>query len=211
MIGTHHQNPHFVSATQVERTNAIAARPGRELRHLVRAASRRDEEAWTALVSRFGHRIRRIARSYRLGDAEVEDVVQATFIRLFEHVGTLREPNALPSWLETTARREALRRLRVRGRDCTLDSETLECIPEPEREPERVDEDVRAALAAAVERLPEHQRRLMTLLQSEQEPNYKAIARILRIPVGSIGPTRARALDRLRADAALLMATQQSI
>ena len=205
MIGTHHQNPHFVSATQVERTDAIrraSAGPGRELRHLVRAAARRDEDAWSALVSRFGHHVRRVARSYRLGDAEAEDVVQATFIRLFQNVGTLREPNALPSWLETTARRESLRRLRARC-ECALDADALENIPEPEREPERVDEEVRAALAAAVARLPERQRRLITLLQSENEPNYRTIARILCIPVGSIGPTRARALSRLRADSGL--------
>jgi RNA polymerase sigma factor (sigma-70 family) len=206
MIGTHHQNPQFVNATQVERTSAIrrdTTRPGRELRHLVRAAARRDERAWAEVVARFAQRVRRIARSYRLGEDEAEDVVQATFIRLFEHVGTLREPNALPSWLETTARRESLRRLRARGRDCALDADAVECIPEPEREPERVDDEVRAALAAAVARLPERQRLLLALLQSEQEPNYRAIAQALRIPIGSIGPTRARALERLRRDTRL--------
>src|SRR5919107_6028938 len=89
----------------------------RQLVALVHSARDGDSDAWTHLVRRFDRMLRNIARSYRLGQAEVDDVVQATWLNLFETIGQLREPAAIGGWLATVTRRQALRRIQVHVRE----------------------------------------------------------------------------------------------
>jgi RNA polymerase sigma factor (sigma-70 family) len=169
----------------------------RELTSLVEAARAHDDAAWTELIARFERMLRMIVRSYRLNDADIDDVLQTVWLRLHEHLGRLRDPNAVAGWLATTARRESLRMLQMHTREVlTDDCELLEtvCLDGPDAEllaTERYD-----VLQRALDTLPTRQRRLMVLLASAPA-DYREISATLHMPLGSIGPTRARSLTRL--------------
>ena len=96
-----------------------------DLATLLRAASEGDQEAWNAITDRFTSLLWSVARSYRLGSDDAEDVVQNTWLRLLENLTRIDNPEALPGWLATTARREALGILRRRGRTVLTRDEDL--------------------------------------------------------------------------------------
>ena len=132
---------------------------------------------------------------------DVDDVVQATWVTYLEHGHELREPAALGAWLETTARRLSLRVLQRHVREqltATGDPSATGGGSEPE--PELLATERRAVLFGALAALPDRQRRLMRMLVLRPELSYEEVGRRLAMPVGSIGPTRARCLDRLRRD-----------
>ena len=205
MIGTHHHTRGYVAALDAERSARASKRAeNHDLEHLVRAAASGDHEAWSSIVRRFTQRLSRVARAHRIGATEVEDVVQITFVRLYEQIDTLRDPRALPAWLDTTARRESLRHLRRARRERPLDAGIVENVPARQQpEPETMNPELSAELDAAVGRLSERQRNVIELLFSDDSVNYDAISDLLDMPIGSIGPTRARALARLREHARL--------
>lgn len=166
---------------------------------LVTSAQAGDERAWERLVGEFGGLVWAVARSYRLNAADAADVAQATWTRLVEHLDRLSEPARVGAWLATTARRECLRRLRDRGREALRGEEPL---------PERADEETLEghlllterdeALWRSFRRLRPSDQALLRVLIADPRPAYEEIADALQIPIGSIGPTRARALERLR-------------
>ena len=123
-----------------------------ELTRTVRAAAAGDQQAWSELVARFGAAIRSVARRHRLNHADQEEIVQKTWMRLFERIHTLRDPAAVAGWLATTARHESLRLQGVRAREI-LGAELPE-TPEGSTVDEIVIADERAqALHRAVDRL----------------------------------------------------------
>jgi RNA polymerase sigma factor (sigma-70 family) len=144
-----------------------------------------------------------VASGYRLGRADTAEVVQVTWLRLVEHLDRIKQPEAIGGWLATTARREALRMLRMRDREVlTADDGSpsgADRLEEPEAGPEErvMTGDRNRVMWTAFERLPEHCRTLLRLLAVEAPP-YAEVSRRLGMPVGSIGPTRARCLARLR-------------
>src|SRR4051812_487368 len=85
-----------------------------ELTMLVPAAAAGDRAAWDRIVDRYAQLVWAVARGFGLGAADAADVCQATWLRLVEHLGDLRNPAGLGSWLATTARREAVNLLRKR-------------------------------------------------------------------------------------------------
>jgi RNA polymerase sigma factor (sigma-70 family) len=156
------------------------------------------------LVALHDRRLRRVARAYGLSTWDVDDVVQATWLQYLEHGDALREPSALGAWLETTARRLSLRVLQRRVRERlteTGDASAAGAGAEPE--PELLAAERRALLFGALAGLPDRQRRLMRMLVLRPELSYEEVGRRLAMPVGSIGPTRARCLDRLSRDVRL--------
>src|ERR687893_612906 len=171
---------------------------------LARAAAAGDEEAWRALVARFEKMLVAIVRGYRLDQADVDDVVQTTWIRAYDTPPRLDEPAAIGGWLAITARREAL---------CTLQRGVREIVsdePQPKHSAEpgtpetgTLERERRAAVRAAVGRLPGRQRTLLSAFLRRPAASYDEISAALDMPIGSIGPTRERALSRLRDDAAL--------
>ena len=177
-----------------------ATRPAdASLAALVDAARAGDNLAWGRLVDRFDRMLRSVARSYRLSPQDVDDVVQATWVKLYEHVDRVRDPAAIAGWLATTARRDSLRLLQRHVReqltdDCELLAE--ECADEPATR--LLESEQRVALSRALATLPDRQRRLMTLIVSEPDSSYEHISVALDMPVGSIGPIRARSLARLQ-------------
>ena len=175
---------------------------------VVAAARRGERWAWDALVARYRPLVRAVASRHRLGGGDVEDVDQTVWLRLVENVDRIREPRALPKWLMTTADNEC-RRLARRGRRVVLTDPLDEPVPPGEVEqPGPPDTELlRRELAETVRRglaeLPPAQQRLLALLSGERRLSYREISAVLAIPVGSIGPTRARGLARLAATAAV--------
>lgn len=170
-----------------------------DLVELVMRARDGDHMAWERLVARFDRYVAKIARSYRLADCDVDDVVQITLMRLYESISRLRSPERLPSWLATTTRRECLRLLRTSAREAPTEQMTSfpDCdLPAPGDE--LLDREAHDVLRAAVDELPDRHRRLLVTLMAVEQPAYADVARQLDMPVGSIGPTRARGIDRLR-------------
>jgi RNA polymerase sigma factor (sigma-70 family) len=170
-----------------------------DVARLVEAAAAGDQNGWDALVREFGGLIRAIARAHRLRDAHAAEVAQVTWLRLCEHLVHVRDPARVGAWLATTARRECLRVLRDGGRQVLLEDGALE--PESHEMPGDellVDERDRALWHAFGCLRPSDQALLHMLLVADPRPSYEQISAALDIPIGSIGPTRARALERLR-------------
>jgi RNA polymerase sigma factor (sigma-70 family) len=152
------------------------------------------------VVAQFSARVRKVARRHRLGVHDVEDVMQTTWVRLLEHGESIRDPRAIGAWLETTARHESLRLLRRSGRELPTDRELrADELAEPVDEQRLAAAERRAAMATAVAALNGRQRDVMAFLLAEREPSYAEISERLNMPIGSIGPTRARIIERLRA------------
>lgn len=179
-----------------------AARP--DASDLLSRARRGDQAAWRALVRSYHGLILATCRRLGLPPASCEDVAQTTWLRLFQHVDELRDDGALPAWLITTSRREALTTLRRERRTVLSDEATLDVRPDADQadvaDPEHqmvvgvVGHQVRAALRT----LSERDRRLLTVLFHPAQLSYEQVAELLQMPVGSIGPLRQRALRRLR-------------
>jgi RNA polymerase sigma factor (sigma-70 family) len=170
-----------------------------DVEQLVRDAAAGDQAAWNRLVERFNGLVWAVVRSHRLAGADASDVVQTTWLRLVEHLDRLQDPERVGAWLATTARRECLRTLRLSAR--VLPTET-EQLPDPgtdaplgasllSRERDR-------ALWEAFGGLSERCQALLRLLVADPPPSYEDVGTALDMPIGSIGPTRQRCLERLR-------------
>ena len=169
---------------------------------LVAGARNGDKQAWDALVERYAPLIWSICRRHRLGDADAGDVGQSVWLHLVDQLDRIRDPAALPGWLATTTQRECGRVLRAaRGPDnarSAVDAETV-----PDERAGTVEQDLlvaerHAALREAFADLPPDDQQLIALLIADPPVPYAQISARLGIPVGSIGPTRARCLDKMR-------------
>jgi RNA polymerase sigma factor (sigma-70 family) len=176
---------------------------------LVHAAAAGDAYAWDAIVQRFGGLIRGLARSFRLSDADANDVVQTTWLRLLRSIDRLDDPAALGAWLATTARRESLRLLQAQTRSVAT-AEPILCdqADDSTLEDQAAERERCAALRGAVDRLPARSRVLVEMLLTNPECTYEQVGVALGMPIGSIGPTRERSLARLRRDPRLLSAVR---
>jgi RNA polymerase sigma factor (sigma-70 family) len=183
-----------------DQTGVAARQPAdHDLVALVRAGAAGDPIALGHLVDRFDGTLRGVARSYRLSSWDADDVIQATWLQFMRHGRKLREPAAVSGWLVTTARRESLRVLQRHVREqLAEDPARGESSDHGEPACELIAAERSAVLDGAVAELPEPQRGLMRVLLRNPELSYKEVGRLLAMPVGSIGPTRARSLERLR-------------
>ena len=182
-------------------TDRQAARRGeRGTEALVAAAAAGEPQAWSQLIDRYAILIRSVCRSHRLSEADADDVAQLTWLRAVEHIGRLRDPDRFGAWVGTTARHECLRVLRGGKRTVPTADEIQGPLFAEHADPEEtaLAAERRAVVREALAALPPRQRTLLRLLHSEDAPSYEAIGFKLGMPVGSIGPTRGRALERLR-------------
>jgi RNA polymerase sigma factor (sigma-70 family) len=167
---------------------------------LVYSARRGNEDAWKRLVDQFDPMLRNVARSFRLGASDVDDVVQDTWVKLHSHIGTIREPAALAGWLATTARRQALGLLQMQAREQLVEDPDLDVSDDQTPDAVVLEAELRATFMRAVRTLPDRQRRVVTLLVAQPNLDYQQLGELLEMPIGSIGPTRARSLARLERD-----------
>ncbi|HET9081057.1 MAG TPA: sigma-70 family RNA polymerase sigma factor [Trebonia sp.] len=174
---------------------------------LVDAAVRGDERAWHEIVDRYSPLLASVIRGFRLTTAEAQDVAQTVWLRLVEHLGSLREPRALPMWIITTGKRECLRCVSDHRRVVPVDPRDPSWLAAPADEAEPDAALARAerheALLAGLAELPARQRELLLLLMADPPLSYDAISQRTGIAHGGIGPTRSRALARLRKTAAV--------
>lgn len=172
-----------------------------EVRELVQRAASGDWEAWSKLVDRFANLIWSIARSVGLSASDAADVSQTTWLRFCEHLGDLHDPSRAGAWLATTARREAIRVSRLGARQVVVDP--WDWLERADTDAEGVEHrllgkerDMMVQYALAV--LPERCRVLLLAAAEDPPVPYHELAGRLGLAVGSVGPTRARCLERLR-------------
>jgi RNA polymerase sigma factor (sigma-70 family) len=182
---------------------------------LVARARHGDNDAWEQILDRFGALVRSTTRAYRLSPTDAADVGQTVWLRLFERLADLREPRALPGWIAVTTAHECSKVVTRRNRTVSVDPVLLAggehpafSSPAGPTEPgepgERLlREDDRRAIRSGLAQLPARQRQLLLLLTQDPPLPYAEIGRRLGIPVGSIGPARARYLRHLRQTAAV--------
>jgi RNA polymerase sigma factor (sigma-70 family) len=178
---------------------------------LVERCRRGDRRAWEQLVRRFERLIYTVPRRAGLSEADAGDVFQTVFERLHRHLGSLSQPQQVQAWLVTTARRESLRLLREGRRtqpfsalgnaddddEAGFENSLEDSAPLPEDLLEQLQLQHRVRLALS--QLKEPCGTLLTLLYFCEEPqSYAELSKRLNMPTGSIGPTRARCLGKLR-------------
>jgi RNA polymerase sigma factor (sigma-70 family) len=178
-----------------------------DLTELVAAAREGDQWAWRELFTRFMPLLRKVAGQHRLTAEEAADVVQMTWLRCLEHVRQLQDDERFAGWIGSICRRECLAAVNRRRREVplelVLEPATQLSGPEPEKQDpcwEAIRQDEGLRLRQAIGRLPVRQRTVVLEMLESEGDGYVEISRRLRIPVGSIGPTRQRALSRLRND-----------
>jgi RNA polymerase sigma factor (sigma-70 family) len=175
---------------------------------LVTAAAAGDKVAWQALVERFSAMVWSIARAYRLSRADAADVSQTTWLRLAENISKINNPERVGAWLATAVRRECLQNIRANAR--IVPTEDMALFDDVGADPNPVEAEVLRAESErenarrarivwqALGRLPARCQQLLRVLMASPPPSYAEVAAALDLPVGSIGPTRARCLQRLR-------------
>jgi RNA polymerase sigma factor (sigma-70 family) len=168
---------------------------------LVTRARNGDKRAWEMLVERYAPLIWSICRRYRL-DADAEDLGQFVWLQLVDQLDRIRDPAALPGWLATVTRRECLRLLGA-ARGPLADGHVMDAEVVPDEQARTAEEELlaaerHAALREAFGDLPPRGQRLILLLIEDPPVPYAEISARLGIPIGSIGPTRRRCLDKLR-------------
>ena len=172
---------------------------------LVTRAAGDDQQAWDELIERYAPLVWAICTRYRLSSHDIEDVGQSVWLLLVAQLGKLREPAALPGWLATTTKRECLRVVTATRKSQQLGSTVDDATFADKR---AIDEEIliaerNAALRTALAELPPHGQHLLAMLFRDPPSSYSEISATLGIPIGSIGPQRARCLERLRQSPAL--------
>ena len=179
---------------------SIAADP--EVIDLVARVRSGDRQAWDALIERYAPLISSICRKYQLSRADADDIAQSVWLNLVDHLDHIRNAAALPGWLATTTRRECWRVMRTSATpqkiifDPNADRRRDEQCDAPDQlllEAER-----HAAVREAVTHLPREGQALIAMLIADPPLPYAEISAKLGLPIGSIGPTRSRYLDKIR-------------
>jgi RNA polymerase sigma factor (sigma-70 family) len=176
---------------------------------LVTQARGGDPRAWDALVDRYLGMVHAICRGHHLRPDDAADVNQVVWLRLVEHLDRIQAPDAVGGWIAATTRNECLRVRRVTGRTVpTGDEVVFDAAPAVSgggsgHDDAGVDTGLLVyerdrRLMAAFARLGERCQQLLRLLMTDPRPSYDEIGAALGMPVGSIGPTRRRCLERLR-------------
>jgi RNA polymerase sigma factor (sigma-70 family) len=173
---------------------------------LVARAAMGDQAAWDEIVERYVSLVWSICARFQLSSHDREDVSQNVWLLLVEQLGKLREPAALPGWIATTTQRECLRVVMAARKSERLGTgldDALQFVDHTMIDEEILMAERNAALRAAFAELPPKCQQLLAMLTSDPPSSYAEISAKLQIPVGSIGPQRARCLERLRIFSAL--------
>lgn len=171
-----------------------------ELAELVRAAGEGDQAAWNSIVDRFGGLIWATVRAHRLSAGDSAEVVQTTWLRLVEHLDRIRDPERLGGWLATTARNECLRQIRHGAREVPSDMAAFEGGDDRALDHSLLAAERDRAFWKAFTALGERCQALLRVLMADAAPSYHEVSAALGMPIGAIGPTRRRCLERLAQD-----------
>jgi RNA polymerase sigma factor (sigma-70 family) len=172
----------------------------RSIAELLSAAGEGDATAWNEIVRRYHRLVAAKVRSFTLQDADALDAILMTWLRLAENLHRLWFPERLAGWLATTASRECLHILRQAKRTAHSVDVVARDVIDPATGPEEhaIDADTVRAVGRLVAELPLGRRILVQALFADHPRSYTELARTIGIPIGSIGPNRARTLQQLR-------------
>jgi RNA polymerase sigma factor (sigma-70 family) len=184
---------------------ATAPAPAPDPADLVDRIRAGDESAWRELSDQYEPLLRWLARQHGLSAEDAADVIQLTWLRCLEHIDQLAHKDRLGSWLATICRRECIRLATSGRREVPLtepDMAPLMAGQGSQWDPcdEVLRGDERRRLYSAIMALPERQRMVVVEVLTREDRSYIDLSHRLGLPVGSIGPTRQRALTRLRRD-----------
>ena len=185
-------------ARSTQTTSVAEVVSERSTAELLASALAGDHDAWNRIVEDYTRLLWWIARSHRLDDATSADVVQTVWLQLIRFGDRIQDPSRLKAWLATTARREALRRVSPAEIPADLIGEQPDSNDAPPDEGLLAEETLGIVLAA-FDQLSADDQRLLRLVCDVPPKSYQEIAALLGRSVGYIGPSRRRALDRLRA------------
>jgi len=174
------------------------------LTELVRRAQSGERAAWDLLVTRLERVVWKVTHTLDMKSSDREEAFQNTWLKLFQAINRVQDPERLPGWLATTARREALTILQQRTRVTPVDD--FPVIPAALDEPDQrlIEHELADALRAAFGQLSSSCQRLLRLLTCDPPLTYAEVSVLLAVDHGYIGPTRGRCLDALRKMPALV-------
>jgi RNA polymerase sigma factor (sigma-70 family) len=164
---------------------------------LLHACRRGDPTAWQSILDRYERLVYSIPLNFGLSHADADDVAQSTFTALIRSLDAIEDEDRLGAWLGTVARRQTWRLVERRRREAPDDHSGLDRVASDEESRTRVEhlEWVHQGLT----RMDARCRHLIEALYfDEGDPAYTEVAERFGIPVGSIGPTRARCLQKMR-------------
>ena len=166
---------------------------------LIQACRKGEQQAWEELVSRYERLVFSIPLNFGLTRQDAADITQHTFIILMENLHRLREDGNLVAWLGTVARRHTWRLSGRQQRRAEEGEEAAAALPDMDAAERQERWERLQWLQEGLSRLDERCRQLLQALHLEaEEPAYTEIAARLGMAVGSVGPTRARCLQRLK-------------
>lgn len=159
-----------------------------------------DSQAWEALILRYRRLIYSIPVKFGFSPSDASDVFQSVCLRLIEHLGELKDENKVSGWLITTTTRQCIHvKAQNRREASTEDGYDEPADPSESLEEIRIQIQAQQNVRDAVDQLAERCRKLLELLYFDpKDPSYESIAEAMQMPIPSIGPTRARCLDKLR-------------
>jgi RNA polymerase sigma factor (sigma-70 family) len=192
----------------MDESSSVTAPPDRadrsdrtaRMAELLEAAKGGSEDALAQITAELSPMLWNVARAAGLAAADAEDVVQTAWERLLYHLADIRIPQALIGWLVVTTKHEAWRIRSSGRRQRPADQEWLTAIPDDAAGTEEqilLDEQQRA-LWRAVGRLSAQCQELLRIVAFIPRPDYQSVSAALGMPVGSIGPTRGRCLEKIR-------------
>lgn len=193
---------------KLTKTLLVENRTQQDDREIIHACLKGDAAAWEALIKRYQRLIYSIPLKSGLTTDEAADVFQSVCVKLLEKLSTIRDHDRLAAWLITTTSRECWRLSATRNRYPTIsrghDDEELDSLADLADSKSLVDEqrvaiEQQQAVRQAVAALPERCRELITMLfYRKDEMSYVEIAQRMKMPTSSVGPTRARCLEKLK-------------
>lgn len=161
-----------------------------------------DQTALEELVRLLSPTLWQVVRATGLDRASAEDIVQNSWLALVDHADRIENPMAVAGWLCTTARRDAWRVSKKIRQELATDGDVLgSALPHVDGPEEGVVlRDDHARLRRCLSRVSERCQALLRMLAAGPRPEYAEVSEALDMPIGSIGPTRARCLEKLRAE-----------
>jgi len=167
---------------------------------LVAMCLKGDAVAWEALIVRYRRLIYSVPVRFGFSSADASDVFQAVCLKLIEHLHEVKDETKVSSWLITTTTRQCIHVKSLKYRESGTDDE-FEEPPDPGENLEelRIMTEQQQTVRDAVDQLTGRCRTLVEMLYFDQRAlSYEEISQMMGMPVASVGPTRARCLDKLR-------------
>ena len=162
-------------------------------KELIERCIQGDQIAWKDLIVRYERLVYSVALTFCPESDEASDIFQQVWIELYQQLSDLRHAEALPAWLITVTRRRAYKLMNSRRSSQPLEED----VPDVKQQLRHIEHE--HALERALDQLGDRCRQLIDLLYfSPDEPTYAEISGRLSMPVASIGPTRARCLEKLK-------------